>query len=212
MFGSYKFNRLVSFPGFNIGVNVLDGPQELPKEVLPVGVQTSTPTIPPAQGAYMLPIQIDANGALWVHMVGALGPVSGTVPVDGLLGPTSPADTASYTMVYDGNGGTWGRARATLNYELKNAPINRSFVNAQVTVTNTSAQILAADANRQYLLIQNNDPVGNIFISFGAAATLTTGVMIRPGGFYELNNVCDVQAIFAIGDIASNTNVIVVSA
>ncbi len=194
------------------GVITLTGPQELPKEVLPVGVQTATPTVPPAEGSYMLPIQIDNNGALWAHMVGALGPVSGTVPADALLDPTSPADTASYTMVYYGNGGTWGRARATLNYELKNAPINRSFMNAQVTVTNASAQILAANANRQYLLIQNNDPVGNIFISFGAAATLLNGVKIPPGQAYELNNVCDDQAIFVIGDIASNANCVIVSA
>lgn len=110
MFGAYKFAQLVKFPGLNVGINVLDPPQELPKEVLPVGVQTTTPTVPPAEGAYMLPMQIDAKGALWTHIVAGLGPVSGQIPSDGMVAPTAPIDSTSYLMVF--NGASWDRVRS----------------------------------------------------------------------------------------------------
>lgn len=86
-----------------------------------------------------------------------------------------------------------------------------SFVNAQATVTNASAQIVAANTARKYLAIQNNDAVGIVYIGFGAAAvTSLNGIKIAPGGNFELNTVQSTQAIRAIGSIASNTNVVVV--
>lgn len=212
MIGAYKFFRLVKFPGLNAGMpQTVDRPQELPKEVLPVGVQTTTPTIPPPDGSYMLPIQIDTKGALWVHVVGALGPVSGTLPADNIPGPTSPIDSASYTMVYNAAANTWGRARATSNYEIINAPINRGFANSQITVTNASQVFSAANINRQYLLIQNKDTLGNIWVVFNAAATTLLGIKIPVGGSYELNNVCSTDSINIIGDVASNSNVVIVT-
>lgn len=87
-----------------------------------------------------------------------------------------------------------------------------AFVNAAATVTSASAQLVAASASRRYLLIQNNDTSGNIFVRLdGVAATLTTGVKIVPGGSYELTNYCPTGAIFAIGSIASNANIVVVT-
>ena len=74
-------------------------------------------------------------------------------------------------------------------------------------MTNASAQLLAANAARQYLLIQNKDGAGNLYIAFGKAATVANGVRIIPGGAYELVGVCSTQEIRAIGDIASNPNV-----
>jgi len=86
-----------------------------------------------------------------------------------------------------------------------------SFVNAQATVTNASAQIVAANAARKYLAIQNNDTVGIVYIGFGAAAvTAANGLKIAPGGSYELSDVQSTQAIRAIGSIASNANVVTV--
>lgn len=85
-----------------------------------------------------------------------------------------------------------------------------SFVNVNQTVTNAGGSLLAANANRQYLLIQNNDISGSIFVTFGAAATLTTGVKIGPGGNYELTAAISTQQIFAIGSLASNANIVTV--
>lgn len=79
------------------------------------------------------------------------------------------------------------------------------------TVTNASAVLVAANANRQSLLIQNKDTSGSIYLRFGAAAaTVADGVEIGPKGFYEAGPIVDIQEIRAIGSIAFNANVIVV--
>ena len=86
-----------------------------------------------------------------------------------------------------------------------------SFANSNQTITSVSAQLAAANTARKYLMIQNNDPTGNIFIGFGAAAvTVLNGFKITPGGFYEFSDVQSTQAIQAIGSIASNANVVLV--
>lgn len=85
-----------------------------------------------------------------------------------------------------------------------------AVTNSQKTVTNASAQLLAANSARQYLLIQNNDQSGAIFVAFGTAAGLTTGLRIGPGGFWEWDSSVPLQDVFAIGSIASNANVVTV--
>jgi hypothetical protein len=84
--------------------------------------------------------------------------------------------------------------------------------NTAATVTNASGLLLAQNSNRQYLLIQNKDTTGSIYINFGATATTANGVQIEPLGSFELNNNMLTAAIYAIGDIASNANVVIVSA
>ena len=91
--------------------------------------------------------------------------------------------------------------------------VNGAFVNTQKTVTNASAQLLAANAARRYLLIQNNDAAGNIFVRLdGGVATVGTGVKIPFGGSYEIGvgGYTPTGAIVAIGDIASNANIVTV--
>lgn len=85
-----------------------------------------------------------------------------------------------------------------------------SFANVQSTVTNASTQLVAANGARQYLLIQNKDNAGSIYINFGSAATVANGVRVIPGGALELDAIVSTQAIFAISDIASNANVVTV--
>jgi hypothetical protein len=84
------------------------------------------------------------------------------------------------------------------------------FNNLQVTVTNASTTILAANANRHYLLVQNNDPSGIIYIAFAIAATTVSGLKILPGASYELDPNCSSDAINAIGSLVSTNNVIIV--
>lgn len=88
-----------------------------------------------------------------------------------------------------------------------------TFTHAQKTVTSASATMINANANRKYLLIQNNDAGGDIYVRLdGATATMTTGAKIPAGGSYELGERVPNGAITAIGSIASNANIVVVEA
>lgn len=83
-----------------------------------------------------------------------------------------------------------------------------AFTHATHTVTTTSGQLKAANTARRYLLIQNNDDSGDIYVRLdGAAATTTNAVKIPAGGSYELQGYVPTGAIVAIGSIASNANV-----
>ena len=91
------------------------------------------------------------------------------------------------------------------------ANVNGAFSQSPKTVTNASAQLFAANAQRRYLLIQNNDTSGDIYVRLdGAAATIGTGVKIPAMGSYELAGFTPTGDIMAIGSIASNANVVVV--
>lgn len=84
------------------------------------------------------------------------------------------------------------------------------FGSTAKTVTNASGLLVPANANRQYLLIQNNDGAGYIAVQFGAAATLAAGLKIIQGGNYELSSIVPTGEIYAIGSAANNPNVVVV--
>lgn len=89
--------------------------------------------------------------------------------------------------------------------------VNGTFGQSQKTVTNASAQLLAANSFRRYLLIQNKDSTGSVYLIFGAGpATTANGVRIAPGGSYELTGFAPTNAVQAIGDIASNANIITI--
>ena len=85
-----------------------------------------------------------------------------------------------------------------------------AFNQAQATVTNASAQLKAANLARRYLLIQNNDASGVVYVTLdGTAATTAKGIKLDPGGSYECQGYAPTGAVFAIGSIASNANVLV---
>lgn len=85
-----------------------------------------------------------------------------------------------------------------------------AFTNSNPTVTNGNGQLLAAKPTRNYLLIQNNDATGYIAVTFAVAATLTLGVRIAAGGYWEWASSVPTDAVNAIGSIASNANIVVV--
>jgi hypothetical protein len=62
------------------------------------------------------------------------------------------------------------------------------------------------------LLVQNNDAAGSIYLNFGGTATLANGFKIPPGGVWEWNTFQSSQAVSAIGSIASNANIITITA
>jgi hypothetical protein len=55
-------------------------------------------------------------------------------------------------------------------------------VNASVSVSNTSTLLLSANSRRLYAEIVNTSDTG-IWINFGAAAAVGTGMYIAPAGF-----------------------------
>lgn len=86
-----------------------------------------------------------------------------------------------------------------------------AFTQAQATVTNASALLVAANPARRYLLVQNNDPSGIIYVTLdGSAATTAKGIKVGPGGSLELASYCPTGAVYAIGSLATQSNVVVV--
>lgn len=81
------------------------------------------------------------------------------------------------------------------------------------TVLSTPGQLLTADFDRKFLFIQNNDTLGVVWVSFGAPAVLGIGMRLAAGGGGILldNNVPTAQ-VNAIGSIASNSNISIITA
>ncbi|CAN7409245.1 hypothetical protein [Acidovorax sp. LjRoot194] len=174
----------------------------------------------PANGAYRLLVAGDyfklmtATGA--VNVQADWGELRGLIGGQGLeesnfsyLNFTDVSGASNPIRVFIGDKKFIDGLGGTINVGTNNVPLSAAFANLQKTVTSTSAQLLAANANRKYLLIQNKDTAGNLYIGFGAGAvTAANGIRVIPGGSYELpGGICTTQEIRAIGDIASNANV-----
>lgn len=85
-----------------------------------------------------------------------------------------------------------------------------AFSFAAPAVANVSTNICNAGSYSRYLLIQNKSASGTIWVSLnGALANVTNGIKIPPGGSLELDSFLPVAQINAIGDLASNTDVVV---
>ena len=77
-----------------------------------------------------------------------------------------------------------------------------------VTVTSTAADILPLNEKGRYVLIQNNDSTGIVYLNLSGDATVSdTMFRLKPGDSLELFNI--INAVSAIGSIASNANVAV---
>lgn len=103
----------------------------------------------------------------------------------------------------------YDRGAATVNGVLALTGEQSAFTQAAATVTTTSAQLLAAKANRRYLLVQNKDAAGIVYVTLnGTAATAANGIRLDPGQSLEIAGFCPNAVINAIGSIASNANVV----
>jgi hypothetical protein len=105
-----------------------------------------------------------------------------------------------------------GYDRMSISGNISAQAKNGTPTQAAATVTTTSAQLVAANANRRYLLVQNKSTSGTIYLNFaGAAATTANGLKIGIGEAYESSAAWVSSAqINAIGDIASNPDVVVI--
>lgn len=82
------------------------------------------------------------------------------------------------------------------------------FSQSNPAVGTASAQVLAENKGRRYLLIQNKDAAVPVYVAFGAAATVAGGIRIDAGGAFEAL-VVPTNAISLIAE-AANANVVVV--
>lgn len=89
--------------------------------------------------------------------------------------------------------------------------VRGAVTQTQKTVTNASAQMIAANTARRFLLIQNKSASGTLYLNLsGVAATTANGLQIGPGDSLSLESFVPTGAVHAIGDIASNPDVVVV--
>lgn len=85
------------------------------------------------------------------------------------------------------------------------------YAQAAVTVAVTSGVLVAANADRRFLMVQNNHASQNIWLNLaGAAATQAAGVKVPPGGALLLDVACPTGAVYAIGETGNNAAVVVV--
>ena len=127
------------------------------------------------------------------------------------------SSTAEQTVIiYIGKGTRAGSSKIGGSVSVSGGSISVSnisgaFVNSAKTVTNVSAQLLAGNAARRFVMIQNKDPAGNIWVTLdGSAATSANGVKLAPGASLILDVYAPIGEIMAIGDIASNANIVTV--
>jgi hypothetical protein len=78
---------------------------------------------------------------------------------------------------------------------------------SDVAVTTTSAQALAANQSRKYLLIQNKG-TDSILVKFGSAHSASEGILISAGGYYE-PFVAPIDAVFLKASSGTQTTVVV---
>ncbi|MEO2177194.1 MAG: hypothetical protein ABGY96_24275 [bacterium] len=55
------------------------------------------------------------------------------------------------------------------------------------TTTSSSSVAIAANVNRRYLLIQNDDTVHPAYINIGGTAAANTGIKLVAGGSFEIS-------------------------
>lgn len=85
-----------------------------------------------------------------------------------------------------------------------------AFTQAAVAVGVASAQILAAKANRKFLLVQNNDAAANVFLNLTGAAATATDLKLPPGASIVLDQATPSAAITAIASAATAAGAVVV--
>jgi hypothetical protein len=80
-----------------------------------------------------------------------------------------------------------------------------AFTQGRASVTNANQVLLAANANRKILMIQNNDPAGTLRVRLdGGAADASKGFRIGPGDSLSLDSFVPSGAINAFMETASS--------
>lgn len=104
-----------------------------------------------------------------------------------------------------GEGAEIGSALLSGSVNVSNFPaLGGAFTQGRASVTNVNQVILAANANRKYLLIQNNDAAAVMRVTLdGSAATAAQGFRIDAGASLELSQFNVTGAINAMMETAT---------
>ncbi len=90
-----------------------------------------------------------------------------------------------------------------------------TYAHTEVNVDNTDTVALAANANRKYARIQNDDAALIVWLRVGEAAVANEGIRLDPAGVFEMtqakNNV-DPRVVNAIASAAGPAVALVVEA
>jgi len=124
---------------------------------------------------------------------------SSAAAVSGAVGSTS--DAAAVTNV----AGTISSKLRGVVALLAQAFSVVTFTHSPYNVTSSNSQILAANANRKYLLVVNDSDTV-IYIKIGANASLNDGIRLNAnGGSYEISSAMGNLATGAINAIHGST-------
>lgn len=135
-------------------------------------------------------------------------------PADGYEGFTIQSATAQTATVAisDGSGGydrtvgdvtILGVAAVSVSNVAAVSVSNTggAFSTTAPAVTNADSQVLAANAARRYLMVQNQDSTANVYLRFGGAANVGAGsIKLPPGGYLELAGYCSTDSLHAVAD------------
>jgi hypothetical protein len=92
------------------------------------------------------------------------------------------------------------------------APLRARGFTYSANVTALPTQLLALDFDRKFLFIQNNDLLGTVWLVFGAPAQIGLGIRLAAGGgALYMDYACLTAAVNAIGTIALNPNITIIT-
>lgn len=125
----------------------------------------------------------------------------------------SHSDAAEQTITLQiGNGTSADSARVGGRVDVQSLPATAGpMTQAAPAVGLVSTQILAANASRRFLEIQNNDPAADVYVNLaGDPASAATGIKLAPGDAKILDVRVPDAAIFAIASAAMTGPLVVV--
>jgi len=123
-----------------------------------------------------------------------------------MVGITSATDQEVKIGITSGDA---GYDRAAGSVEVTNNA--GAFDQGEKTLNGTSAELAAAKQSRRFLMIQNNSPTVDIYVTLdGSEATVAAGLKIGAGAHLKLDAYCPTGAVNGITTGASNSAVVVV--
>ena len=132
-------------------------------------------------------------------------------PRDGFNGLSILSASAQTIKIAVGDGdGEFNQVTGTVSISGNTG----AHTGSQATVTNVDNTVVAANAARKYLFVQNNDTAAVMRImTDGTAATATKGIRVQPGGWYEPLTYVPTGAIHCFmetaGSGANNVDIVV---
>ncbi len=85
-------------------------------------------------------------------------------------------------------------------------PLSLTMTQTNPVISNlASTAVVAANATRKFLLIQNNDAVNEVYVDFAGGVATAAGFIIAAGGSYQWDTVVGNQAVNAIAALAPVT-------